>query len=726
LECGNIKNDVMDSGGPGNPAMNYKSLSEKDVQPAIVREQVHLALRHLPTMQITSLIVALILAYAVRNIVSPVKIAAWAVMVFAIVMSRIIYYFRYLRVRNNAFDGTFWTKAYLFLAFVSGVIWGVSAFLIFPASIQAFLFLFVLVIASLSAATTVSHSSLQWGPAAWMVPALLFYAARCFMEGGEIERIISVLIIVYLFTLLSYSFNHHKIITRSIALRFENLKLLEDVRKSEESYRNLFNSMNDAIFLSDDAGRILAVNDGTAAMYGYPRDFFLGKTPEVFSSPQMNDKSAVVAAIQRAFAGEPQSIKFSGMRSDTTIFPQEMRLVQAIYGGRRVVLAVAQDISERKRAEAELLRTQKLEAIGVLAAGIAHDFNNLLQGIFGFLTVAKRKIDDREKALLMLDRAEKALKMSVNLSSQLLAFSKGGQPVVQQIAVSPIIENATRFALSGSRSNYRFVFTDDLWPVKADDGQISQLIQNIVLNAAQAMSEGGVVTVAASNVDMGSSPAGSVPGPGRWVKIAVQDTGVGIPEQNLQRIFEPYFTTKQTGSGLGLATSYSIAKSHGGSVEVSSIENAGSIFTIWLPAGKTTANIPAPPIIPSPLPKGRILVMDDEEVVRDSVGGLLETLGQDVELSADGESAIEKYRAAQAAGSPFTAVILDATVRGGMGGEETIRKLRDMDPSVIAVVSSGYSDDAIVSNYTAHGFKACLPKPFSIENLQAVLSAVMK
>jgi two-component system cell cycle sensor histidine kinase/response regulator CckA len=829
--------------------MQKETAPEKDIQAGIVREQVNLALKDLPTMQLASFVVALVLAFAVRNAVPRTHIVAWIGMVLAIVTSRIVFYFRYARVREHPFDGDYWKNVYILLALASGVIWGLSSFIIFPAHNLGLISLFVLVIASLSAATTVSHSSLRMGPVAWMSPALLFYAVRCFIEGGEIEYTIGVLIIIYLMTLTSYSFNHHRTITSAISLRFENLKLLEEVRKSAErfrllfqkhiavmllidpgtgeivdanaaaerfygypseqlrrmhiedintlsgeesrsirlqalredrnyfefphrlangdirtveihsspiqteervllfsiihditerkqaeerlreseaSYRNLFNSITDAIFIQDEKGRFLDVNKGTEDMYGYEREFFLNKTPEQFSVAGMYDRAAVAEAIRRAYDGESQMIDFWGVRSDGTAFPQEVRLMPATYRGRNVVLAVSRDISERKRAEAELLRAQKLEAIGVLAGGIAHDFNNLLQGVFGFLTVAKLKIDQRDKAVFMLDKAERALQMSVNLTSQLLTFSKGGQPVKRTMSLVPVMENATRFALSGSRSDCRFALADDLWPVEADEGQIGQVIQNIVLNADQAMPSGGFVTIAACNVDRGTAPSPGVPGPGRWVKIAITDTGIGIPEEYIQRIFEPYFTTKKTGSGLGLATSYSIVKNHGGMIEVTSVVERGSCFTIWLPASDSAVPVSRQTEAAVTIRSGRVLVMDDEEVVRDSVGEMLRVLGQDVVFASDGAIAIEQFCAAQTAGSPFTVVILDATVRGGMSGEDAIKRLREIDPGVIAIVSSGYSDDALVSNYAAHGFKAFLHKPFSFDGLRTVLSSVMQ
>jgi len=700
--------------------------SGKDIQAAITREQVRLALRHLPVMQLASFVVALLLAYTVRTLVPIENIATWILMVLLIVTSRIIFYIRFARVQDEQFNGDLWKNVYLLMVFASGILWGLSSVLIFPAGDHGRISMFLLMIAGLSAATTVSHSSLRFAPAAWMTPVLLLFAIRCFIEGDENEYIMGILSIVYLIALLGLSLNNHASITSSIVHRFENLKLLNEVRQSEAGYRNLFNSINDAIYILDENGRLLDMNKGAETMHGCERVAMLGKTPDMLAAPGLSVLADVGVAIRKALKGEPQLIEFFGIHSDGTTFPQEVRFVPATYGGNRVVIAVARDISERKRVEVEQLRTQKIEAVGVLAGGIAHDFNNLLQAALGFLAVAKMKVDQRDRVLLMLEKAENALQMSVDLTTQLVTFSKGGKPVTKSIALGPVIESATRFALSGSPSDCRFDVSSELWPADADEGQITQVIQNIVINADQAMEGGGIITVTARNRDCGEVSAAGTPGPGRWIEIVVRDTGSGISEEDLPRIFEPYFTTKTTGSGLGLATSYSIIRNHGGMIEVSSRKNKGSSFTIWLPAGGALADSAVRAEPPGALRRGRVLIMDDEEVVRDSVGAMLDTLGQEVEYAADGAEAVQCYRTALSAGSPFDVVILDVTVRGGMGGEEAIGRLKELDPSVVAVVSSGYSDKALVSNYAQYGFQAFLPKPFSLESLQAVLGSLLR
>jgi CheY-like chemotaxis protein len=388
---------------------------------------------------------------------------------------------------------------------------------------------------------------------------------------------------------------------------------------------------------------------------------------------------------------------------------------------------MATDITERNRLEEQSLKLHKLEAIGTLAGGIAHDFNNLLQGVFGYISLAKMTIQNREKSTAALEHAEKALQQTVNLSNQLLTFSKGGKPVKKLIDLRPIIENSAKFVLSGSRSGLHLNIQKDLWQVEADEGQIGQVIQNIVLNADQAMPVSKTVKLTALNraIDDESPPPGLPQGD--YVMIAIQDDGSGIPEQYLGRIFEPYFSTKEKGSGLGLATSYSIVKNHGGMIDVRTKSGAGTTFMIYLPASveQVRKGPGEQQRVISQLRRARVLVMDDEEMVRKVSSELLSMLGQDVEVARHGLEALEKYQAAVGAGHPFDIVILDLTIRGGMGGIETLQRLLKMDPHVKAIVSSGYSDDAETGNYMAQGFRACLKKPYNVAALREVLTTLL-
>jgi two-component system cell cycle sensor histidine kinase/response regulator CckA len=388
------------------------------------------------------------------------------------------------------------------------------------------------------------------------------------------------------------------------------------------------------------------------------------------------------------------------------------------------VIEVINNITEKQLIEEQRLKAQKLEAVGTLAGGIAHDFNNLLQGVFGYITMAKMSLDDKQTSIKMLEQAEKALQMSVNLTTQLLTFSKGGKPVSKKVDLRPVIENAVKFALSGSMINYGFNVDRALWQVEADEGQIGQVIQNIVLNAEQAMPLGGTVTISANNMRAPQKEKGALLDQRNYVEISVKDTGIGIPPEYLSKIFDPYFTTKEKGSGLGLATAYSIIRNHGGAIDVRSEPGRGSTFTFWLPAvegGEEKVEV-LPSLKESTVKHYKILVMDDEELLRNITGEMLKLLGHKAEFAARGEDAVAKYREALTSGRRFDIVLLDLTIRGGTGGVDTLKMLREIDPEVTAIVSSGYADSAAIAEYEALGFRACLTKPYSLEVLKETLN----
>jgi signal transduction histidine kinase/ActR/RegA family two-component response regulator len=397
--------------------------------------------------------------------------------------------------------------------------------------------------------------------------------------------------------------------------------------------------------------------------------------------------------------------------------------------GAVIAIGTTSDITSRKQAEHERLKMHKLEAIGTLAGGIAHDFNNLLQGVFGYISLAKMKADVKTECMGALEQAEKALNQSVSLTNQLLTFSKGGQPMKKSVNVRPLIENAAKFALSGARSGYHLNAGNGLWLIEADEGQIGQVIQNIVLNADQAMTEGGSVEIVTRNVLVPDEHSPQGLSQGSYVEISIRDSGEGIPDHYIGKIFDPYFTTRQKGSGLGLATAYSIVKNHGGAIEVKSEIGKGSTFSIYLPAVDESAQTPQSSITAAaaePSRNARVLLMDDEQMVRDVAGALIAALGHTVELANHGAEALEKYRTAKRSGKPFDIVILDLTVRGGMGGAETIKELLQFDPGVKAVVSSGYSDQAAVANFHDAGFRTFLKKPYNVEKLRDAIIEVLR
>ncbi len=532
---------------------------------------------------------------------------------------------------------------------------------------------------------------------------------------------------------------YHHVITQPIDLAGETVmyaiwqditdrKRSEDaLKQSEQFIRNILDTVDEGFIVVDRDYRILTANRAYCSQVGACDAELIGR--HCYEISHKTDRPCFeegeVCAARHAFeTGTPHTAIHRHKDAHGHVLYVETKAfpIKDASGTVTSVIEIINNITEKYLLEEERLKTQKLESIGTLAGGIAHDFNNLLQGVFGYISMAKVTHDRKEKSLAMLNQAEEALHMAVNLTTQLLTFSKGGKPLKKLIRLEPAIENAVKFALSGSHTHYRLDIASDLRAVQADAGQLAQVIQNIVLNANDAMAGRGTITISVRNIDIPPRSNPGLPDGGQFVRIDIQDTGTGISEQNKTKIFDPYFTTKQKGSGLGLATSYSIIKNHGGVIEVSSELSRGSTFTIYLPASiKTEAETAAAPPTAAGTKKGRVLLMDDEDVVRDVAKEMIAALGHEVAGAEDGRKAIELFRQAREEGRPFDLVILDLTVKGGMGGEEAIAKIREIDPAVRAVVSSGYADSPVVADYRAYGYEAVLKKPYKLESLRDCL-----
>jgi PAS domain S-box-containing protein len=382
------------------------------------------------------------------------------------------------------------------------------------------------------------------------------------------------------------------------------------------------------------------------------------------------------------------------------------------------------DLSARKQLEEQVLQAQKMEAVGTLAGGIAHDFNNILTAILGNIGLAG--LDDQigPRVQDRLAQAEEACLRAQTLSQQLLTFAKGGAPVKKLFSLAELLTQSTAFTCVGSSVRCETTFPENLWWIEADPGQIGQVFQNLTINAIQAMPTGGTIKVWAENLTVGTESDFPLRA-GNYIKTSVQDQGMGIPADHLPRIFDPYFTTKQKGSGLGLASTYAIINKHHGHIAVESKPGVGTTFSIYLPAVERQ-------VAPQPaedrellVGKGKILVMDDEEVVREVLEKMLVRLGYEAEFAEDGGEAIERFVQAQGSGQAFAAVILDLTVPGGMGGKETMARLLEIDPRVKAVVSSGYSDDPIMAGFQKYGFSGVIAKPYKILELGKILNQVI-
>jgi signal transduction histidine kinase/ActR/RegA family two-component response regulator len=374
------------------------------------------------------------------------------------------------------------------------------------------------------------------------------------------------------------------------------------------------------------------------------------------------------------------------------------------------------EIAQREEMEEELLRVRKLESLGVLAGGIAHDFNNFITVVQGNVELAKGRLNPEDPTHEVLDQVAGACQRATFLASQLLTFAKGGAPVRRVVPISNLVRDAVHLIRAGSAVSTSMYIAEDLRFARVDPAQIGQALHNILLNAREAMPSGGIIEVCATNF---AAPEGN--GADLRIRISIRDYGPGIPSDILPRIFDPYFTTKPGGNGLGLATAHAIITKHDGHILVDSKPGEGTVFTIDLP-GTDQAPLAETPVITG-VQEGteRILVMDDEESLLKLLRTILTRLGYDVEVARDGAEAIAMYEAGKAEGKRFDAVLLDLTVSGGMGGVEAAAKLKELDPDAKLIVSSGYSDAPVMSNYAAYGFDAVIPKPWTAADVSDVL-----
>ncbi len=466
-----------------------------------------------------------------------------------------------------------------------------------------------------------------------------------------------------------------------------------------------------------DKSIVIQASENYKDMIGIPGSKMIGKTmqelfPQEFAAKITADDWDVVKNGQVLKLDED----LNGRNYTTIKFPITL-------GQKKLMAGYTIDITERKKYEEAIANFQKMESLGILAGGIAHDFNNLLGGILGYIDLALQISSEEEvrnslnQALLSTDRAK-------GLTNQLLTFAKGGDPIKKLNALFPFIKETSQFALSGSKVTCEYEVADDLWLCEFDSSQIAQVIDNIIINAKQAMPEGGKINISVSNEEIlnDNHPVLSC---GKYVKISISDTGVGIPDDILSKIFNPFFTTKVNGHGLGLATAYSIIKKHGGYIEVESKVGKGSIFTFYLPAslnnlnnieaknnfGKESITKKTKNVVET------ILIMDDEIVIREVTSKILKSLGYNVISTSNGEEALNAFKLDYGKNREIHALLLDLTIQGGLGGKDIIDEIRKVNQSIPVIVTSGYADDPIIANPQKYGFTASISKPFGRNEL---------
>jgi two-component system cell cycle sensor histidine kinase/response regulator CckA len=490
-----------------------------------------------------------------------------------------------------------------------------------------------------------------------------------------------------------------------------------------EVYR-LLELAHDAIFVRSLDEKIQYWNKGAEQLYGWAAEEAIDGD---FGKMAYDDRTQFEVAKKHLleegnWSGEVR--KLTKARREVVV-ASRWTLVRDGQGNPSSILVIDTDVTEKKQLEARFLRTQRLELIGTLAGGIAHDFNNILQVIITNLDLAASAPAFDERLPKYLEDASQGANRATNLARRLLTFSKGGAPIKQPLKVAEILTNAVLLALSGSKLKPRFAFQRDLYPVIGDPVQLTQVIENVVINACEATPQRGRLLVRAENVDE-RIPASSGLRSGRYVRMEIEDRGTGIPESIRHRIFEAFFTTKPGGSGLGLATVKSIMQQHGGSITIESRVGRGTTVSLILPAA---AHRPEPPVasLPSPVVKttGRILLIDDEAMILSVVGSMLNTLGYECAVAQEGVEGCNEYVRAKADGNPFAAVLLDGTIPNGLAGEEALKLLLEADPNARVILCSGYADSDLFKKAEQLGFKAFLAKPFSMSEFVSVFNKVL-
>jgi two-component system, cell cycle sensor histidine kinase and response regulator CckA len=516
-------------------------------------------------------------------------------------------------------------------------------------------------------------------------------------------------------------------ITRDIS---ERKQAEEYLRESEKNLRILMDSMPVGVWWFDNAGNIEYLNACFIEQFAYTlQDIPTASAWLVRAYPDREYRDAYLLARNCAVA--------QACLSGTTVPPRESKITCKDGTQRHVIIntrfalgrtvEIFTDITEREQFLHQFQKVEKLESLGVLAGGIAHDFNNILTGIMGNISFARSFLDENHKAAGLLVNAEQAASRAADLAHQLLTFAKGGQPVKKTVSVWHLLKESSSFVLHGSNVSSDIQIPEDLPDLEVDEGQISQVINNIIINATQAMPGGGTIVVRAGSVAIEASNVRGL-SPGAYVRLEVTDTGCGISEEDQKRIFDPYFTTKSGGSGLGLASVHSIVTRHGGYIGVSSVVGIGTSFELLLPASasKVTHEVSVPvPVAFGSSHDFSVLVMDDEEMIRGMTTDMIETLGYRVQSCSDGAEAIALYQAAREAGTPFSAVIMDLTIPGGMGGMEAARQIKAVDGAARLIVSSGYSTDPIMAEFGSFGFCATLMKPYTLAEIMRTLSSVL-
>jgi len=535
---------------------------------------------------------------------------------------------------------------------------------------------------------------------------------------------------------LMFSMLRTEVNARSLAeqITSELLKSKAAFEAEKERLAVTLESISDGVITTDTAGKIISINKAAAELTGWTQPEVSGlPLADVFSIINEQTRESVPNTIENVMRAErvvelQNYVILVARQKNERIITSSAAPICDRDGKIQGVVLVFRDVTGRRRTEEELSQQSKLESVGQLAGGIAHDFNNILLGIVGNISLARMSTHSVEKLVERLDAMEKSALRAKDLTQQLLTFAHGGEPIKKATQIVGLIRETSQAALLGSNVQCEFILPDETCSADVDEGQFRGAFRNLVVNAMQSMPAGGKMEIRVERVEL---TEGFLPPllAGKYVKISVRDRGQGIPREELPKIFEPYFAVPKRRNGLGLAAVYSVIRKHGGQIKAESIVGVGTTFHIYLPASAQTTEgteeSPAPVEQQKLFGRGRILVMDDEEELLGIISEMLNVFGYEVETAKDGEEAINMYLKAMAGGKPYDAIIMDLTIPNGMGGRDAIRRLREHDPKVRAIVSSGYSLDPVMANYRQYGFIGIIPKPYRMEELRRELEDVL-